>query len=78
MSDSEKVSLILAGVSAFVGSLAGIATLAWWLASKFNNVYRRMDEHELKDVERFNTLNLKIIENRIQAQTIEAVKTAAR
>lgn len=71
-----NIGLLLAGAAAFCGSLSGIATLAWWLASKFNNVYSRMDAHELKDVERFNALNLKIVENRIQAQTIEAIKPA--
>lgn len=70
----EGIGLALAAVSAFIGALSGVAMLAWWLASKFNNVYRRMDEHELKDVERFNALNLKIVENRIQVQTLETIK----
>lgn len=70
----EGLGLILGAASAFVGAVSGVAMLAWWLASKFNNVYRRMEEHESKDVERFNSLNLKIIENRIQAQTIETIR----
>lgn len=74
MGSHDNIGLILAAASAFVGALTGVAMIAWWLASKFNNVYRRMDEHELKDVERFNMLNLKIVENRIQVQTIESLK----
>lgn len=70
----ENYSFMLAAGSAFAGSLTGVAWVGWWLAKQFNQIYRKMDEHEIKDVERFNALNLKIVETQIQAQTIEAIK----
>lgn len=70
----EYLSLILAALSAFVGALTGIAILGWWLRGQFNNVYRKIAEHETKDVERFHELKMQLLENKIQMQTIEAVK----
>lgn len=72
------MSLILGGASAFVGALTGVACLAWWLASKFNHVYRKIDAHELEDIKRFNDMKMDVLEAKIQAQTIEAIKSPLR
>lgn len=38
----------IAAVSAFSGALAGTGILTWWLASRFSNVYRRINEVEAR------------------------------
>lgn len=61
-------ALVLAGLSAFFGALTGVASLGFWLATKFNNVYQRIAEHEICDERRFGDLKLLISDVTIQAQ----------
>lgn len=85
MTTTETLNLVITGASAFFGALAAIGGIGFWLATKFNNIYKRMSEefknvtkamadHELKDVERFSELKMEIRDAQIQAQTLEAVK----
>lgn len=74
----DNYGLILGALSAFIGALSGVACVSFWLATRFNKIYTKMAEHELEDVNRFNALNMKIVEAKIQVQTIEAIKPPIR
>ena len=49
--EKDIIGVVIGGVSAFAGALTGAAILAWWLASRFNNVYTRIHlmETAIKD-----------------------------
>ena len=76
---SDVITTVIAGGSAFGGALVGVGSLAWWLASRFNNVYThiseikekisdKLDAHESLDVERFNSLQLSIMRIELKEQ----------
>lgn len=67
----DNISLALAMGSAFVGAMTGCCCAGFWLASKFNNVYRRLDEHEKTDIQRFADLKALIGDRMMQAQITE-------
>lgn len=69
-----NLGLALAAGSAFVGAVSGCVGVGWWLKGEFGKVYRKMDKHEIDDVQRFADLKLMIVENRIQVQTIETIR----
>lgn len=67
-----EVQMYIVSVAAFMGALGGTASLAWWLSTRFNNVYDKVvgveqllsvkiDDHEKLDVERFNKMELSIM-----------------
>lgn len=67
-----EIQTLITAASAFVGALAGMAILGWWLASRFNNVYSRIsaterllmtkiDDHEKLDIERFSKQDIAIM-----------------
>jgi hypothetical protein len=70
----EQLTLVLAGVSAFTGALAGVSCVSFWLASKFNNIYKRIALHEMEDEKRFNALLLELVEVRMQAQVAAGLR----
>ncbi len=68
----SDVQTYLTAASAFVGALAGVGSLGFWLASRFNNVYKqissteklltvKIDAHEKMDIERFGKQDLAIM-----------------
>lgn len=68
----SEVQMYIVSVAAFMGALGGTASLAWWLSTRFNNAYDKMDSiekllslkidaHEKLDVERFNKTELAIM-----------------
>lgn len=68
----SEVQMYIVSAAAFMGALGGTASLAWWLSSRFNNVYDKVvaveqllsvkiDDHEKLDVERFNKMELSIM-----------------
>lgn len=70
--EHDVIGTAIAGASAFVGALCGVGALAWWLASRFNNVYTRMnsmekaisekiDNHEKLDLTRFAAQDIAIM-----------------
>lgn len=64
-------ALLFAGLSAFVGALGGVASLGFWLSSKFGAVYERIAEHELSDERRFGEMRALISDAKIQAQAAQ-------
>lgn len=72
--NTEAINHIISAVSAFMGAASVMAYCGWWLRSQFGKIYDKMDEHEIQDVKRFHALEMKILENKIQAQTLESVK----
>lgn len=81
-SEIEMIKLFFIALSACLGALAGIGTLGYWMASKFNNIYTRMSlefkiisqdiaEHEIEDERRFSQLKLDILNSTIQAQSAQ-------
>lgn len=70
----DNYGLILGALSAFIGALSGVACVSFWLASKFNNIYKQLARHELDDANRFNALKMDIAEVRIQAQVATGIK----
>lgn len=78
--EKDIIGIVIGGVSAFAGALTGAAMLAWWLASRFNNVYTRMDlmeklliakinDHEQLDLTRFAAQDLAIMRIELALQT---------
>lgn len=78
--EHDVVGTAIAGLSAFIGALAGVGALAWWLASRFNNVYTRMnsmekllstkiDDHEKLDLTRFAAQDLAIMRIELALQS---------
>lgn len=66
------VQTVLAGASAFVGALAGVAGVSWWLRAQFGHVHDRIsgvkevllikiNEHEKLDAERFAKQDLALM-----------------
>lgn len=64
--------MYIVSVAAFMGALGGTASLAWWLSTRFSNVYDKVvaleqllslkiDDHEKLDVERFNKMELSVM-----------------
>lgn len=71
----ENLSLILTMASGFAGCMAGCLCAGFWLATRFNNVYSRMEDHEKSDIQRFADLKLMILDRTFQAQIVEGWKT---
>lgn len=42
--------------ASFCGGLSGVASLSWWLATRFNHVYSRQSEMEARLVERITIM----------------------
>lgn len=68
----------IAVIVSFLGALPWVAGAGFWLASKFNNIYKKMAEHELADEKRFNLLKAEIVGVMTQAQAIETFRVKNR
>jgi hypothetical protein len=60
-----ELQTIAVAFSAFVGGLAGVASLTWWLSRQFqavkDSVLIKLEEHERLDNERFQNQSIAIM-----------------